>query len=244
MFALLKKEISSFFSSVTGYLVISVFLLTTGLFLWVIPGEFNILYGGYSTLEPLFYLAPWIYLFLVPAVTMRLFADEKKSGTLELLLVRPLTTYQIIWAKYLAAVIVITLSLLPSLIYYYSVYMLGHPVGNIDTGGTWGSYIGLFFLAAVYAAIGVFASSVTDNQVIAFILAIILSFFFYTGFASVASIPALHSFQNTIIYLGIDEHYSSISRGVVDSRDIIYFGSVIAFFMIITKTVLDSRKWE
>ncbi len=243
MYALLQKEISSFFSSVNGYLVISVFLVTTGLFLWVIPGEFNILYGGYSTLEPLFYLAPWIYLFLIPAVTMRLFADEKKSGTLELLLVRPLTTYQIIWAKYLSAVIVISLSLLPTFLYFFSVYQLGNPVGNIDTGGTWGSYIGLFLLAAVYAAIGIFASSVTDNQVIAFILAIFLSFFFYTGFESIASIPALNHIQNTIIYLGIDEHYSSISRGVIDSRDIVYFGSVIAFFIVITKTVIDKRKW-
>ncbi len=243
MIALLQKEISSFFSSVTGYLVISVFLITTGLFLWVIPGEFNILYGGYSTLESLFYLAPWIYLFLVPAVTMRLFADEKKSGTLELLLVRPLTTYQIIWAKYLSAVIVIFLSLLPTFLYFFSVYSLGNPVGNIDTGGTWGSYIGLFLLAAVYAAIGVFASSLTDNQVIAFILAILLSFFFYTGFKSIASIPAFHSFQNSILYLGIDQHYSSISRGVVDSRDLLYFGGVIAFFIVVTKTVLDSRKW-
>ena len=173
---------------------------------------------------------------------MRLFADEKKSGTLELLLVRPLTTYQIIWAKYLSAVIVIFLSLIPTFLYFFSVYSLGNPVGNIDTGGTWGSYIGLFLLAAVYAAIGVFASSVTDNQVIAFILAILLSFFFYTGFDSIASIPAFHSFQNIIIYLGIDQHYSSISRGVVDSRDLLYFGSVISLFIIITKTVLDNKK--
>jgi ABC-2 type transport system permease protein len=243
MTALLKKEIASFFSSITGYLVMIVFLLTTGLFLWVIPGEFNILFSGYATLEPLFYLAPWIYLFLVPAITMRLFADEKKSGTLELLLSRPLTTFQIISAKYLSALVVVTLSLLPTLLYFFTVYQLGNPVGNLDTGATWGSYIGLVLLAAIYAAIGTFASSITDNQVVAFILAVLLCFFFYAGFDSLGTIPGIGGFQSVIASLGIEEHYSSISKGVINSKDLIYFASIIGLFLYLTRTVIDSRKW-
>ena len=149
MLSLLQKEISMFFSSLTGYLVVTVFLLLTGLFLWVLPGEMNVLFGGYASLESLFFVAPWIYLFLVPAVTMRLFAEEKKGGTMELLLTRPMTELQIVMAKYLAGVVLVSISLLPTFIYFWSVYQLGSPIGNIDMGATWGSYIGLFFLAAV-----------------------------------------------------------------------------------------------
>ena len=226
MIALLKKEIATFFSSITGALVVSVFLITTGLFLWVVPGEMNILFGGYASLEPLFYLAPWIYLFLVPAVTMRLFADERKAGTLELLLTRPISVFQIVGAKYLAGLILVFISLLPTLFYVFSVYVLGNPVGNIDVGGTWGSYLGLFFLAAVYAAIGVFSSSLSDNQIVSFVIAVVLCFFFYSGFDSIALIPGLNNAGEIIGALGIDVHYQSISRGVVDSRDLISYNFV------------------
>lgn len=243
MISLLRKEIAAFFSSITGALVVTVFLLITGLFLWVIPGEMNILFGGYATLESLFYLAPWVYLFLVPAVTMRLFADERKSGTLELLLTRPISEMKIVWAKYLAGLSVVLISLLPTFIYYYSVFSLGNPIGNIDVGGTWGSYLGLFFLAAIYVAIGVFASSLTDNQIVAFVIAVVLCFTLYSGLDSMASMPALRSMSDTITALGIDSHYRSISRGVVDSRDIVYFAGVVYFFLFLTKTVLNSRKW-
>lgn len=243
MISLLQKEVAAFFSSITGALVVSVFLLTTGLFLWVIPGEMNILFGGYATLESLFYLAPWVYLFLVPAVTMRLFADEKKAGTLELLLTRPISEMKIVWAKYLAGLIVILISLLPTFIYFFSVYSLGNPVGNMDVGGTWGSYLGLFFLAAIYVAIGVFASALTDNQIVAFVIAVVLCFLLYSGLDSLAAMPGLRALSDTITIIGIDSHYRSISRGVVDSRDIIYFAGVIYFFLFLTKTVLNSRKW-
>ncbi len=242
MIALLKKEIATFFSSITGALVVSVFLITTGLFLWVVPGEMNILFGGYASLEPLFYLAPWIYLFLVPAVTMRLFADERKAGTLELLLTRPISVFQIVGAKYLAGLILVFISLLPTLFYVFSVYVLGNPVGNIDVGGTWGSYLGLFFLAAVYAAIGVFSSSLSDNQIVSFVIAVVLCFFFYSGFDSIALIPGLNNAGEIIGALGIDVHYQSISRGVVDSRDLIYFGSVVVFFLFLTKIIIEKRK--
>ncbi|MBN2165882.1 MAG: gliding motility-associated ABC transporter permease subunit GldF [Marinilabiliaceae bacterium] len=243
MFSLFRKEVLSFFSSITGYLVVIVFLVITGLFLWVIPGDLNILFLGYSSLEPLFYLAPWIYLFLVPAVTMRLFAEEKKSGTIELLLTRPLSDLQIIFAKYLAGLVLVIISLLPTLIYYFTVNNLGNPVGNIDHGATWGSYIGLIFLAAVYVSIGVFGSSLSDNQIVAFVISLLISFLFYYGFEAISMLPALKSVGNVLVFFGIDNHYKSISRGVVDTRDIIYFFSVIVFFIYLTKTVLSSRKW-
>jgi ABC-2 type transport system permease protein len=244
MIALLKKEVAAFFSSLTGYLVIVVFLMITGLFLWVVPGEMNIMFGGYSTLDPLFYLAPWIYLFLVPAITMRMFAEEKKSGTMELLLTRPVSELQIVLAKYIAGVLLVFISLLPTLVYVFSVYSLGNPVGNFDSGATWGSYIGLLLLGAVYVSIGVFSSSLTDNQIVAFVLAIVLCFSFYYGFEAMSSISGLKGFRDIFVFMGIDEHYQSVSRGVVDSRDLVYFGSVITLFLFLTRTVLNSRKWK
>ncbi|HKL08223.1 MAG TPA: gliding motility-associated ABC transporter permease subunit GldF [Bacteroidales bacterium] len=243
MFTLLKKEINSFFSSLTGYIVITVFLIVNSLFIWVFPGQNNVLDGGYATLDSLFTIAPWVFLFLVPAVTMRMFADEKHSGTIELLFTRPLSDFQIIFAKYLAALLLVLFSLLPTLIYFYSVYQLGNPVGNIDIGGTWGSYIGLFFLAAIYVSIGVLSSSFTDNQIVAFILGMLFSFIAYIGFDFMSELSIFESIKVFIINLGINEHYKSMSRGVIDSRDVIYFVSVIAFFLLITKTILQSRKW-
>ncbi|GAF03873.1 gliding motility-associated ABC transporter permease subunit GldF [Saccharicrinis fermentans] len=243
MWSLYRKEITSFFSSVTGYLVVGVFLVLTGLFLWVIPGEMNILFGGYATLDSLFYLAPWLYLFLVPAVTMRLFADEKRTGTIELLYTRPLTEFHIVLAKYLAGLSLVVISLLPTLVYFYTVVQLGNPVGNIDYGGTWGSFIGLLFLAGIYVAIGVFCSSLTDNQIVSFVIAVLLSFVFYDGFDALSQVVSGNSLQSFIVYLGIDEHYQSMSRGVLDSRDLLYFVSVITLFLYLTRTMLSSRKW-
>jgi len=243
MLQLLKKEINGFFSSLIGYIVIIVFLLVTSMFLWVFPGEFNILDNGYATIDPLFVLAPWVFLFLVPAVTMRLFADEKRSGTIELLFTKPFTDLQIILAKYLSGLVLVLFSLIPTLIYFVSVYLLGGEVGNIDIGGTWGSYIGLFFLAAIYVAIGLFASSLTENQIIAFLFGVILSFFFYIGFESISTLSFLESISETILNIGINEHYKSMSRGVIDIRDMIYFLGIITLFVFGTKTVLESRKW-
>jgi ABC-2 type transport system permease protein len=174
---------------------------------------------------------------------MRTFSEEKRGGTLELLLTRPLSELQIVFAKYSAAVILIIVSLIPTLLFFYSVYHLGNPIGNIDTGGTWGSFIGLFFLAAIYASIGISASAITDNQIVSFLIAVVICFAFLTGFDVLASIPALSSLQSLILNLGISEHYKSISRGVLDSRDIIYFVGVVAIFLIFTKTILQSRKW-
>lgn len=243
MRTLFFKELNTFFSSLTGYLVIALFLIANGLFLWVFPGEFNILDNSYASLAPMFYFAPWIFLFLIPAITMRMFSDERNSGTIELLFTKPVSDYQIIWAKYLASLSLVLFSLLPILVYYSSVWFLSNPVGNIDTGGFWGSFIGLFFLAAVYVAVGVFSSSLTKNQIIAFIIAVAITYFFYIGFDSIGYLNWFKGIENTIIGLGIAEHYRSISRGVVDSRDLLYFLSVIVIFLSLTKLKLESRKF-
>lgn len=235
MFALLRKEINTFLSTLTAYVVIVVFLLATGLFLWVFPGNTNVLDGGYADLKSLFFIAPWIFLFLIPAISMRSFSEEKRSGTLELLYSRPLNHYGIIMAKYLAVLGLVLFSLLPTLIYYFSVWILGEPAGNIDLGGFWGSFIGLFFLAAIYVSIGIFASSLTDNQVIAFILGMLISFLVFTGFEYLASLPLFHGMGHVVSALGINEHYASMSRGVIDSRDLVYFISVTSFFIVLTR---------
>ncbi len=242
MFSLLKKEITSFFGSLTGYVVVFVFLLATSLFLWVFPGNYNILEGGYASLDGLFSLAPWVYLFLIPAITMRLFAEEKRSGTMEVLLTRPLSVMQIVLAKFLAGLLLVSISLLPTLIYFYTVYILGNPVGCIDTGGTWGAYLGLFFLAAIYVAIGLLASALTENQIFAFILALFLSFVAYLGFDFVGAMQLPSALQQWITGFGINEHYASISRGVVDSRDLVYFGSVVFIFLFLTSRIIHFHK--
>ena len=184
---LLVKEINAFLSSLIGYVVMVVFLLLSGLFLWVFEGETNILAGGYSDLASFFYIAPWVLLFLIPAITMRSFSEEKKSGTLELLLTKPISLNQLILGKFLAGFILVIIALLPTLVYLISIWQLGNPVGNIDLGGTWGSYLGLLFLSACFLAIGLFSSAITSNQIVAFILATFLCFFLFTGLESIGS---------------------------------------------------------
>jgi ABC-2 type transport system permease protein len=244
MYAIFRKEINGFFSSLTGYIVIVVFLLINSMFMWVFPGEWNILDSGYAGLDTLFFISPWVFLFLVPAVTMKMIAEEKRLGTIELIYSRPLTERQFIYGKYLASVVLVLLALLPALIYYVSVYMLGETPGNLDKGGTIGAFIGLFFLASVYASAGLFASSLSDNQVVAFILAVVLCFLMYAGFDSFAYLPGLKKFDEFVIRLGINEHYKSISRGVIDIKDIAYFAAVVALFNEATRFVLVSRYWR
>jgi ABC-2 type transport system permease protein len=243
MLTLINKEIRSFLGSLIGYIVIAVFLTTISLFLWIFPGETNILDAGYATIAPLFYIAPWVFMFLIPAITMRLFAEESRTGTIELLLTKPLTDFQIVIAKYLAGFSLVLFSLLPTLVYFYSVYNLGTPVGNIDVGGTIGSYFGLLFLGSVFVAIGVFASAITNNQIISFIVAVFLCFFCYIGFESISSLQLLGPIDDIIIKLGINAHYMSMSRGVIDTRDVIYFLGIIMMFLLFTKTTIGSRKW-
>jgi ABC-2 type transport system permease protein len=243
MISLLWKEINGFFSSITGYLVIITFLLINASFLWLFSGNFNLIESGYASIDGLFLISPWVFMFLIPAITMRLFADEKRLGTLELILTKPLTELQIILSKYLAGLLLVVFSLLPTLIYFYSIYQLGNPVGNIDVGGTVGSYIGLLFLGASYTAIGLFASSLTDNQIVSFIISLALCFFFYFGFDQIAASDVFGSLNLLIYSLGINEHYISMSRGVIDSRDVLYFLSLIAAFLLATRLTLQSRKW-
>lgn len=243
MFTLFRKELSSFLFSLTGGIVLVVFLLLIGLYLWVFPVDLNILNYGYANINGLFIMAPWVFLFLIPAITMRSFAEEKKAGTIEMLLTKPLTDLQIIMAKFLAGLSLVAMALLPTLIYYFSAYQLGLPKGNIDAGSMWGSYIGLLFLGGGFVAIGIFASSLTDNQIISFILAAIISAFAYTGFEILASFELLGSVDLFIQSLGIRHHYVSLSRGVIDTRDVIYFLSLTGLFIMLTRLRLESRKW-
>ncbi len=247
MLTLYFKEIRSFLSSLIGYVAIGVFISLTGIFMWMIPSEStgsNILENGFANIDPLFTLGPWVFLFLIPAITMRTFSEEKKTGTLELLLTRPLSDWQIVIAKFLAGFTLVLIALLPTLIYYYSVSKLAAtPKIGIDTGGMWGSYIGLAFLGAGFVAIGTFASAISENQVIAFILALLLCFFCYTGFEYLATSGLFGKNAAFVKTLGITDHYISMSRGVIDTRDVAYFLSVILIFNISTRLVLQSRKW-
>jgi len=243
MWAIFRKEIVSFLSSVTGYLVISVFLVLLGLFMWVFP-DTSVLNYNYATLAQLFDLSPFIFLFLIPAITMRSFSEEFQVGTMELISTKPLTDVMIIIGKYLAVLLLVLIALLPTLFYVYSIYALGAPRGNIDLGAVAGSYLGLFLLAASFSAIGLFASSLTTNQIIAFLLAVVMCFFLYLSFEYISKFPAfLGKFDYLIQRLGMDYHYGSLSKGLIDSRDVIYFLSIIGFFLTATQVKLSSRRW-
>jgi ABC-2 type transport system permease protein len=237
--SILKKEITSYLSSLVAYVTIGVFLLVLGLFLWVFP-ESSILDYGYATLDSLFNTAPYLFMFLIPAITMRSLAEERREGTFELLLTRPLADWQIVLGKYFACLLLVLFALIPTLVYYYSVYQLGTPQGNIDTGGVIGSYIGLFLLGASFAAIGLFASSVSKNQIIAFTIAVFLCFFFYSGFDSLSQLLSLQSLS--LQDLGITEHYQSVSRGVLDTRDLVYFIILTCLFICLTLFVLIKQR--
>ncbi|PQJ78040.1 gliding motility-associated ABC transporter permease subunit GldF [Polaribacter porphyrae] len=239
MLSILKKEFNSFFASPIAYLVIGVFLLITSLFLFVFNDDFNILNAGFADVTPFFYLVPWVFLFLIPAITMKSFADEFNTGTIELLKTKPISDWQIVLGKFWAALLLVCIAIIPTFIYVYTIYQLGNPVGNIDFGSTIGSYLGLLFLASTYTAIGLFTSTLSKNQIIAFILGVFITFFLFYGFDAIASSFGSNSF--TIKQLGINEHFKSISRGVIDTRDIIYFLSVTFFFLFITKTRLENE---
>ena len=243
MWTLYRKELKGFFSSLIGYLTIAVFLVLTGLMLWVLKSDFNILDYGYATLDGLFLIGPFLYLFLIPAITMRSLAEERRGGTIEMLMTRPLSDWTIVWAKFLAAWTLVLISLLPTLVAYFSVVTLGDPVGNIDTGSVIGSYIGLLLLGGAFVAIGLFCSSLTQNQIVAFILAALLCAAAHLGFESLHNMGFLGGADLFVKRLGMMDHYESISRGVIDTRDVLYFLSVMALFLMATRLVLQSRKW-
>lgn len=242
MLTILKKDLKEFFNSLVAYITIGTFLLVTSLFLWVFP-ESSILDYGYAGLDSLFNTVPFIFMFLIPAITMRLLSEEKKEGTFELLATRPLTDWQIILGKFFAAYAIVALALLPTLVYYFSVYQLGVTPGNIDTGAVAGSYIGLSLLGGCFTAMGIFSSSISKNQIIAFTVAVFLCFITFSGFDSISRLLSLQSIDTVIAGFGINQHYQSISRGVLDTRDLVYFLSFMALFLLITKTIMGGRKW-
>ena len=234
------REIKSFFGSPIGYLVIAIFLLLNGLFLWVFDGEYNILQSGFADLSPFFTLSPWILIFLIPAVTMRSFSDEKKQGTIELLLTKPLSIWQIVNGKFLGAFLLIVIAIIPTLIYVYVISTLGIPEGNIDLGSILGSYFGLLFLVAAYTSIGIFTSTLSENQIVSFILSVFLCFLFYYGFDGMTTL--IKSQSDVIARFGMDYHFKSMARGVIDTRDVIYFVTVSILFLSLTVFNLKSLK--
>ena len=236
MFAILKKEIQSFFATPIGYLVIGLFLLANGLFLWVFKGDFNILDYGFADLSGFYFLAPWIFIFLIPAITMKSFSEEKKQGTLELLLTKPISIIELVLGKYFGALTLVVLALVPTLLYVYTVQQLGNPIGNIDPGSTLGAYLGLFCIAMVYTAIGIFTSAISNNQIVSFLLAIIICFIIYYGFEGASEISDID--LNT---LGVRHHFNSISNGILDTRNIIYFVSVSLLFLFFTQLTLSKK---
>ncbi|AWM14754.1 gliding motility-associated ABC transporter permease subunit GldF [Flavobacterium sp. NRK F10] len=240
MKALLLREIKSFFGSPIGYLVIAIFLLLNGLFLWVFDGDYNILNSGFADMTPFFRLSPWIFIFLIPAITMRSFSDEKKQGTLELLFTKPLSIWEIVNGKFMGAFLLCVLALLPTLIYVWVISYFGSPQGNIDMGSTTGSYFGLLFLVAAYTSIGIFTSTLSDNQIVAFILSVFICFFFYFGFDGIATL--LKQSNSLIAQLGMDYHFKSMGRGVIDTRDILYFGSITTAFLAFTVYKLKTTR--
>jgi ABC-2 type transport system permease protein len=242
MLAIFKKEINIFFSSLIGYISIGVFLLLTGMFMWILP-EFNVFDFGFATLDQLFTIGPFVFLFLIPAITMRSFAEEQKTGTIEIISTKPVTDFQIVFGKYLAGLVLIIFALLPTLLYFYTISNLAYPQGNVDAGAAWGSYIGLLFIGGSYLSIGLFASSLTDKEIISFIVGMFLCFFFFQIIDWLKQISFLTSFDSIFDALSLQSHYISISRGVLDTRDLVYFLSFIGVFLFSTKTVIQSRKW-
>jgi len=241
MISIFLKEVNEFLDSLIAYVVIGVFLIGIGLLMWVFP-DTNVLDYGYASMEPLFSLGPYMFMFLIPAITMKSFAEEKRSGTIELLQTLPFRDSQIIMGKFLAGFFLVLFSVLPTIIYYYSLSYLSNPVGNLDTPGIIGSYIGLVFLGGVFTAIGVLASALTGNQIVSFILAAFLCFFFYAGFDAVAEINLWADWSYYIAELGIMAHYTSISRGLLDFKDVVYFGSLMALMLLFTQLTLGFGK--
>ncbi|MBC8769039.1 gliding motility-associated ABC transporter permease subunit GldF [Arenibacter sp. BSSL-BM3] len=241
MLAIFKREIQSFFTSPIGYLVIGLFLVLSGLFLWVFKGPFNVFEYGFADLSNFFLLAPWVFLFLIPAITMKSFSEEKKLGTLELLFIKPISLWETVLGKFLGTFCLALIAILPTLLYMYTISQLGVTIGNLDMGMVLGSYFGLLFLIASYTAIGLFASTLSENQIVAFIIGMVLCFLMLYGFESLATVlpngPIIIFVEN----LGMKAHFESIARGVLDTRDVIYFISLTLFFLYLTIIQLKNQ---
>ena len=242
MIHILVKEFNGFLNSLIAYIVIGVFLTAMGLLMWVFP-ETSVLDYGFADMDTLFSLGPFVFIFLIPAITMRSFAEEKRGGTLELLFTKPLTDWDIILGKYFASFLLVVVSVLPTLVYYFSVIALGNPPGNLDTPGIIGSYVGLILLGGVFCSVGILASAMTPNQIVAFITAAFLCFILFTGFDSLAALPAVSVYSIQVKQLGMVYHYDSLSKGLIDLRDVVYFISVAAVMLFITKFIVSARSW-
>jgi ABC-2 type transport system permease protein len=233
MLAIFRKEVNQFFSSPIAYIIMGVFLTAVGLLLWVFP-DTSLLENGYADMSPFFTLTPYVMLFMVPAITMRSIADEVRAGTLEWLLTKPVSRWGVVVGKFGASWLLVVLTLLPTLLYYVTLYQLGSPVGNIDSAGVFGSYIGLVLLAGVLVAIGVWASSLNDNQVVAFVLGVFFGFLLYVGLTALAGLLTPGRFAFYLSYFALDEQYRALGRGLIDSRNVVYLGSLIVFFLLLT----------
>jgi ABC-2 type transport system permease protein len=234
MFSIFKKELAAFFNNATGYIVVAIFLLLNSMLLWVIAGQYNILESGYAHVDGLFYLAPWLFLLLCPAISMRMIAEEKQTGNWELLTTKPLANYQIVLGKYLASWVLVLVALLPCTLYYFTVWYIAEPLGNVDGGAFWGSFIGLLLLSGFYLAVGIYASSLSKNQIVAFVISVVLCFLCYYGFELLGSFFESAQLKQSLEELGIHAHYQSMSRGVIDSRDLMYFFISIGIFIVAT----------
>lgn len=242
MIALFRKEINQFFSSLTGLLTIVIFLMVNGLFMWIFSGDFNVLDFGYANMDSFFMLAPILFLIFIPAICMRLFSEEYHSGTMEVLLTKPISIWNVVVSKYLAANVLVLFSILPTLIYFISIYFLGETIGNLDVGGIIGSYLGLFMLSSAFIAIGIFASAISSNQVVAFLIAIICNAIVYYGFGILSEVTFFQNWDLFISNLGIAYHYNVMSKGVIDSRDILYFMSICFLFLMLSKTTIQLKR--
>ncbi|MEX0363549.1 MAG: gliding motility-associated ABC transporter permease subunit GldF [Allomuricauda sp.] len=234
MFAIFKREVQSFFTSPIGYLIVGLFLLLNGLFLWVFKGAYNIFDYGFADLGNFFLLAPWIFTFLVPAVTMKSFSEERKAGTLELLLIKPISIWKLVLGKFWGAFFLCVIAILPTLVYVFTIAKLGIIEGNFDFGVVLGSYFGLLFLIAAFTAIGVFTSTLSESQIIAFILGIVLCFFLFNGFDAMSSLFSAGETQQWVQGIGGNAHFNRISKGVLDTRDLVYFISITLLFLFLT----------
>tara|TARA_B110000116_G_scaffold269008_1_gene284134 strand:+ start:1599 stop:2327 length:729 start_codon:yes stop_codon:yes gene_type:complete len=242
MIALFRKEINQFFSSLTGPLTIVIFLMVNGLLMWIFSGDFNVLDFGYANMDSFFMLAPILFLIFIPAICMRLFSEEYRSGTMEVLLTKPISIWNVVVSKYLAANVLVLFSILPTLIYFISIYFLGETIGNLDVGGIIGSYLGLFMLSSGFIAIGIFASAISSNQVVAFLIAIICNAIVYYGFGILSEVTFFQNWDLFISNLGIAYHYNVMSKGVIDSRDILYFMSICFLFLMLSKITIQLKR--
>ena len=239
MFAIFKREIQSFFTAPIGYLIVGLFLLLNGLFLWVFKGDYNIFDYGFADLSNFFLLAPWIFVFLIPAITMKSFSEERKLGTLELLLIKPISIWKVILGKFWGTCVLCLIAIVPTIIYVFAISDLGIIPGNYDTGVVIGSYFGLLFLLSSYVSIGLFASTLSENQIVAFIIGILLCFLLFNGFDAISTLFTSGDTQLQIQQLGARAHFESIARGIIDTRDLIYFISITLFFLYLTHVRLS-----